>query len=486
MARKTAIIDLGSNSARMLVIKRTSRLGFHFIKEVKSRVRVGEGAYEKQGFLQEIPRQRTINALRSFQNIAKSLKCTKILCVATSALRDAPNGKEFIKEVKDKLNLNFKIIDGKKEAFYGGVAAMNLLSNYQEATTIDIGGGSTELAKIKDNKITHTISLNVGTVRLKELFFDSNKQNLLDIFLDDLIKQIPDDFKSNVIIAIGGTLRAVANAIMEKEEYPIKTVHGYSFSLKKYSNFIEKIPKTSVLDLKKYNFKKDRLDTIREGCAIFDKIYKKLEAKKFVTSGAGVREGVFLSDILRPGYKFPQNFNPSVKSLSDRFLQNHENTKTTQYAMLIFDALMPLHKIPQHLKKSLSVCAKLHNIGSVLSIYQEHLHSFYFILNNLNFGFTHEEKMLIAILIKSNNKKLPQLSDLKEFEALLPDFIYIEWLSFILTLSKVLTQEPITQKLEFSYANNVLFIDNASELNLAKEQIKKLVKPAAFAITFNN
>src|SRR5660397_1492 len=88
MAKRTAIIDIGSNSARMVVYEKSSRFAFHLLTEVKSRVRIGEGAYKCEGLLQEVPMQRAFDALSDFVSIIKSLKCHKTFCVATSALRD--------------------------------------------------------------------------------------------------------------------------------------------------------------------------------------------------------------------------------------------------------------------------------------------------------------------------------------------------------------------------------------------------------------
>lgn len=169
MAKTTTIIDIGSNSMRMVVLQKSSRFAFHLINETKSRVKISEGCYENDGNLQEMPMNRAFNSLKSFLNISNSLKAKKVICVATSALRDAPNSKVFLSRVKKELGLNIKVINGEKEAYYGGVAALNLLHN-NEFITVDIGGGSTEFCFVKDGQITKSISLNIGTVRLKELF----------------------------------------------------------------------------------------------------------------------------------------------------------------------------------------------------------------------------------------------------------------------------------------------------------------------------
>ena len=152
MSKRVAVIDIGSNSVRMVVYEKTSRFAFHLLHEAKSKVRISENAYQNSGNLQELPMQRTFNALTDFISIASSMKARKTLCVATSALRDAPNKKEFLHKVKQELNLNIKIIDGPKEAYFGAIACANLLPEQKNALSIDIGGGSTEFSVIEKKK----------------------------------------------------------------------------------------------------------------------------------------------------------------------------------------------------------------------------------------------------------------------------------------------------------------------------------------------
>ncbi|MDN5377619.1 MAG: exopolyphosphatase / guanosine-5-triphosphate,3-diphosphate pyrophosphatase [Sulfurospirillum sp.] len=485
MAKRTAIIDIGSNSARMVVFEKSSRYAFHLIKEVKSRIRIGEGAYDKEGYLQLEPMQRGFNALENFVHIIKNLKCNKTLCVATSALRDAPNAHIFIQKIRQDLGLHVRIIDGDKEAYYGALSAINFLKPFEEATTIDIGGGSTELAKIVHGNVIKTISINLGTVRLKELFFDkkASKESIKE-YIYSQIQNIPNEFKSNNLIVIGGTLRALSQAIMDKKNYPLKTVHFFEYQLQEHQDFIEKIIHSDVFDLKDFSIRKDRYDTMREGCAIFYETAKFLEASHIITNGTGVREGVFLEDLLRSSNsRFPTNFYPSVRSLSDRFDLEKENSRyISKIALELFDTLHYIHQIDHKYKKELSIACKLHSIGRSLSFYQEHLHSFYFILNNLNYNFSHKEKVLIAILVKYHTKKLPSFEDMLSYDELLPDIQIVNWLSFIISLAKCLNISLAKAKLEMKYENHTLKIKSKESLYISKECIKKLIKPASFAI----
>ncbi|MDO5045155.1 Ppx/GppA phosphatase family protein [Campylobacter sp.] len=481
MAKRTAVIDIGSNSMRMAIFQKTSRYAFYILGEFKMKVRLGEGAYDEGGTIGEKSMKKAIEALGEFKNIAKSYKCHKIFCMGTSALRDAPNSTEFIAIVRKKLGLNLKIVKGVDEANFGAVAALNLLEPLKDFITIDIGGGSTELALIKDGKISDSVSLDVGTVRLKELFFDKKNLKGLDGFMKEILKQLPENFKSKNVVAIGGSLRAISNSIMELQNYALKSVHNFSYKFSDYKGFIKDLTESSVLDLAKFHVKKERFDTIREGAFIFLSIASRIECERVYTSGAGLREGIYLSDLLRPSKKFPPNFNPSVKSLQDRFLLA-SNKAVVKYAKDIFDALKPLHGIEDKFVRELEVAAKLYNIGQCLGFYGEHINSSNFVISALNYGFSHEQKSLIATVIGMNGKK--NLAEFERFKSLLPDENTVRWLSFMLNLAKNLDINCMHKKLKFEFINHTLQISGAKENFMAKESLRKIAKPATFALIF--
>ena len=267
MSKITTVIDIGSNSMRMVVLEKSSRFAFSLINETKSRVKISEGCYENGGNLQEIPMERAYQSLKSFLNISNALKSRKVLCVATSALRDAPNSKVFLNRVKNDLGLSIKVIDGEKESYFGGVATSNLLHD-DEFITIDIGGGSTEFCFVKDKKILKSISLNIGTVRIKELYFNKNNiKGAKDYILENLKKV----FEQNIdipskAVGIGGSIRTLSKMIMDKNEYPLDAIHGFTYNVKAEKKLFENILKADTNDeLQELGVKKDRFDTIKEG-----------------------------------------------------------------------------------------------------------------------------------------------------------------------------------------------------------------------------
>ena len=255
MAKRTAIIDIGSNSARLVIFEKTSRYGFHLICEQKSKVRIGEGAYEKEGYLQPIGIKRAFLTLKSFLHTIQKYQVHKTLCVATSALRDAPNGKLFVKWIQSELGLAIKIIDGNREAKYGAIAANNLLPIH-EGITIDIGGGSSDMALIQNGKLFDTYSLNLGTVRLKELFFDkemplSEINNKAKAYIRNELEKLPKHFRHSLAIGIGGTARTLSKGIMKQCNHPLDKLHAFTYNVNTHKAYLENIPLSSAKNLKK-------------------------------------------------------------------------------------------------------------------------------------------------------------------------------------------------------------------------------------------
>jgi exopolyphosphatase/guanosine-5'-triphosphate,3'-diphosphate pyrophosphatase len=481
MSKVTTIIDIGSNSMRMVVLQKSSRFSFSLINETKSRVKISEGCYENNGNLQDIPMQRAYESLKSFLNISNALKSRKIICVATSALRDAPNSKVFISRVQKELGLNIKVIEGEKEAYYGGVAALNLIHD-DTFVTMDIGGGSTEFSFIRNGKIEKSISLNIGTVRIKELYFNKNniegaRTNILDNLkkIFELGIEIPQK-----VVGIGGSIRAFSKIVMSNNEYPLDILHGYTYNVKSETPLFNKIINARTNDdLKSVGVKKDRFDTIKEGTFIFKTILDELNIKEVITSGVGVREGVYLTDLLRnSNHKFPENFNVSVRSLLDRFqIDEKQSAYLGSNAGKIFDILKPMHNLDNKFRTLLVISSKLHSIGSTLNFYKSNDNAFDFILNGLNYDFLHTSRVVVAHTIKFSKKSLPSKNDILKYEDLLPSLEVMQWMSFMISLNIAINQDLSRPKVEYVLSNNTLEIDLSNKSFLIQSNIDKLETP---------
>ncbi len=480
MARRTAVIDIGSNSISLVIYEKSSRFAFHLIKKARASVRIGEGAYNRGGEISDEAIAKAFLVLKDFAKIAKNHKCRKTLCVATSALRDAPNRNIFINRVKKELSIGVKVIDGSREAYLGGVAALNLLEEMDEFVTVDIGGGSTEFARVKDKKVVETYSLNLGTVRLKELFFDDNvSHKVIKEFIDGELKKLPKEIYSSHIVGIGGTIRALSSIIMLKDKYPLNTLHGYAYRFKEHKKMIKSIPKMSDDELLDIDVPKNRLDTIREGISIFYRVLKLFDTKLVTASKAGVREGVYLSDILRnTNHKFPHNFNISIKSLMDRFAINEKNCAfVSRVAVGIFDVVAPQFGISESYRDIVKYTAKLSPISSRLSIYTKSENSFYFMLENLNFQFSHKEKLMIALLLKLSTKQKSRYKEYKTYKELLHDADIVEILYHIVAVSRCINSNRDIQKFSTKAIKGGVEVELERDGYLCYECLDKLKIP---------
>lgn len=490
MAKRVAVIDIGSNSIRMAVYEKTSRYAFHLLYKEKSKVRISENIYKFKGNLQKIPMQRTFDALHDFIQIAKSFKTRKLLCVATSALRDAPNKKEFLQKVKEKLGLSIKIISGEKEAYYGAIACANLLPQQTSALSIDIGGGSTEFSTINDNAVMDTLSLNLGTVRLKELYFDSEDITGAIAYIDKELEKIPThNFKT--LIGIGGTFRALSSALMKKNSYPLNTMHAYAYAYHTLYNFCDSIVSAkSNKELHTLGIKANRYDVIKPGTLILQRLLKKISFEKIMTSGVGVREGVFLADLLRNSkHRFPHNYNASVRylldsHLDDTTLSNQLNTLSKK----LFDLTVESLEIDKKYRYELALAAKLYLIGASTHFYSQNKQTYYLIQNALEYGFSHESNTLIATLCKYAKSKLPAKSHLQKYNALLPDEKTTQALSYLLSLTIVLlSHRPRNIDFKLEFRENTLIVESKKKLYLAEDNFMKIESlDKGFSVEFNS
>jgi exopolyphosphatase/guanosine-5'-triphosphate,3'-diphosphate pyrophosphatase len=492
LAKRVAIIDIGSNSVRMVVYEKTSRYAFHLLHEEKSKVRISQNAYKHNGELQKVPMQRTFNALSDFLNIANSFKVRKILCVATSALRDAPNKSEFLQRVKHKLGLNIKVISGEKEAYFGAIACANLLPKQHNAISIDIGGGSTEFAFIDEDSVSERLSLKLGTVRLKELFFDKDDIEGAVAYIDSELSKLPDTAKLTTLIGIGGTFRAISNAILKESLYPLNKLHAFEYSTNLFKDYLKRLLwAKNEEELLSLFIKSNRFDVIKPGALILQRVMKKIAISKIITSGVGVREGVYLSDLLRNSkHKFPHNYNTSVRYILDSYVQDKAYSNHLAYlSKKIFAMTHEYFNLDTSYKPLLTIAAKLYPAGSSVHFYSQNKHSYYIIQSALEYGFRHQDIMLISTLTKYAKNKLPSDTHLQLYAKLLPDNAHvIHSLSYILSLSiALLSHRPRNIDFDMKFEKGELRVNSKEQLYLVQNAVEKLeCRDQHFRVIFNS
>ncbi len=204
-----------------------------------------------------------------------------------------------------------------------------------------------------------------------------------------------------------------------------------------------------------------------------------MDIKEVVTSGVGVREGVYLTDLLRnSNHRFPNNFNVSVKSLLDRFeLNEKQSAYFGNNAKKIFEVLKPLHNLDDKFKELLVVSSKLHSVGSSLNFYKKNDNAFEFILNGLNYDFQHTSRVIVAHTIKFSKKSLPKQSDIEEYKELLPNLETMQWLSFMIALNIAVNTDFSCPKVNYILDDDILQLKLPNRSFLINSYIEKLELP---------
>jgi exopolyphosphatase/guanosine-5'-triphosphate,3'-diphosphate pyrophosphatase len=385
--------------------------------------------------------ERAFFALRGFASTIASFKVRKTLAIATSALRDAPNRNIFVNRIRRELGINIKVIAGDREALLGGVACANLLDSTERSTTIDIGGGSTEFALIENRKVIATYSLDLGTVRLKELF-DGERRDIEGAkrYISKVLSELPEEFYQRRVVGIGGSIRALSKVIQKRNSYPISKIHNYSYPYSGQNRqFLKSVIGATNSQLKSFGIKQERVDVLPWGTLIFTEVLNSFRVDEVVSSGVGIREGLLLTDILRnSNLKFPENFNPSLRTLIDQFPTKYGySSNITELSKQIFDLTAERFGLSNSFRKLLIIASKLIGVGSEADYYGKTKNGFYLIQNRLIYQLSHQDTTLIAFLVRYNGKW--NISSKKraysEFEELLPSMEKLITLNSILSLS---------------------------------------------------
>ncbi len=474
MASRTAVIDIGSNSIRLAVYEKSSRYAFSLIYESKARVRLSESFYENDNSITSIALKNAIDVLTDFQKIIKKLKARKTLCVATSVLRDAKNAKAFIKTIKDKTSIKIKVIDGDVEAKLGSIAVINLLPK-NDSITIDIGGGSTDISLIENSKVVKLISLNLGTVRLKELYLDKDNIDGAKELIKSEIKKL-DLPKNLLLVGIGGTFRALSQSIQKNSNYKLDKIHAFSFKTSSMSNICKNITDASSDDeLYNLGIKKDRFDVIRGGALILNTFIEEFESLECMCSGVGIREGVFLSDLLRTNNSLlPHNFNTSLRFLKDKYLDDKNDTTLR---VNLANKLLELSSksIDIELKKIFLDSIALGRIGESISFRSSSNHAYYLIKNSLDYAYTHKQIMSIATLVKYQSKKSISNEHYKKYIDILIDKEILDYFLDLHKMVNALTQTSIKMpNFDIVYKDGIFNIKLEKDSYLIKSDLANI------------
>lgn len=443
---KLAIVDLGSNTCRLVIYDISPEGAFRLTDQVSETVRVGENMIAS-GMLQPEPMRRAIQLLRMYAGLCAANKIEQVIATATSAVRDARNGAEFVNRVQEETGLGLRVLTGDEEAYYAYLGAINGFG-IRDALIADLGGGSLELIRVRDGLPTAFTSLPLGAVRLSEQFLrddpisKSSAKTLvgyIDAQLESLgLKKLGT---GEYLIALGGTTRALAKVDQRRRRYPIERLHGYELSAGSMLEITDELLKKDLAArLKLKGLKDERADIIPAGAMVIRQLMRRVNADSLLVSGRGLREGLLYEHLLSgesggagkkieqgvtvpmpPGQEASQGLVADVRAfgianLSFLYQVDWAHARhVCHLALELFDGLERLHHLGKNERALLAYAAVLHDSGVLIDYYRHHHHSAYLIENADLPGFTHREIALLALLVRWHRRGEPSL---EPYEAL--------------------------------------------------------------------
>lgn len=447
---KIAIIDLGSNSARLVLVEILPNGHFVVFDELKETVRLGQDM-DRDGFLKPSRVAQAIKTLKMFRKLCDSYGIEKVYAFATNAVRRAKNQKSFIEEINTVCGFKFKVLSEEEEAqhiYYGVVNSLDI----PKAVIVDLSGSSMQFIYYNRRNILNCENLPFGTITLTELFKDPNaspEEQLDNIYQYvytqiskiDWLKTLEPDIQ---FIGVGGAFRNLARISRRVNHYPLDMLHNYTVSQELFNNVYEKV--STISPEKRASIPglgSGRADIFPAALACIKSIFEVAGFEQLTVSGYGVREGFMFNHAVPSTIEKPISDILGYSAYTTMYFSDVNIRHAEQVCMLsvqLFKQLRVIHKLPRFYMKVLRIAALLHDAGSRVKFYNRYKHAYYFILNSNLCGASHREIILAAFVAQGIHADDFNIKEWNKFKDLLTeeDLVAVMRLSVILRIAESL------------------------------------------------
>lgn len=424
---KIGIIDLGSNTARLVIVEMLGDGHFMVVDQLKESVRLGKDM-ERDGFLKPQRIAETMKTLKMFRKLCDAYGIEKIIAVATAAVRRAKNQRSFLEEVATTCGIKLRVLSAEEEAMYVYKGVINTM-DIPKGIIFEIGGGSTKIVQYNRKNLLNYETLPFGAVTLTELFSgdglapEEQAAKIEEFFTEQLkrIEWLKDIDPETQLIGVGGSFRNLCKISKMMRKCPLNNVHNYNIPAEEFDNIYNMI---KVLDLdKKKRIKgisSDRADILPSAFAAIASFVKYMNFNNMVISGCGLREGIMFN------YAVPITIEKPISDVLTYSLQTLIrfygcNIKHVEHvvnlSVQLFKQLRVLHKFPRQYLKILKVVAMLHDAGTAIRYYDYHKHTAYIIRNAAIYGMTHREIVMASLVASVHKNDEFSMSDVVRYKA---------------------------------------------------------------------
>lgn len=419
--KRLAAIDIGSNSIRCIVVEVVNGGSFRILDDEKATVRLGESLGDGKG-ISPVAWERAMDNLSRMKKIVDGYGVEYVEAVATSAVRRASNGADFIHAVAERTGICVVVIPGEEEA---RLVSLSVLHNFDmdgiRYGMIDIGGGSLEIVTALGNRIEEYYSLELGAVTLTEKFLRRDPVNADE--LQKLLKHVRlslkevlegEDASARCLVASGGTITSVAAMVMATRGETYDSVHGYEVLRSDIVHLLAMLVRKDVKERKSIpGLNPDRADIIVAGVAVIEELMKFFGANILRVNERGIREGLILDGLrkhrlIAEGTR-RRSWRAAVLDFGRSCLVDEEHSRqVARLSLVMFDALVAAFPMGERERRLLEAAALLHDAGYFISYSSHHKHSYHLIRHADLFGFTPREREIIANIARYHRKSVPK------------------------------------------------------------------------------
>ena len=406
---RIAIIDLGSNTARLLLVDVKENGHFQIVDQLKESPRLGEGM-ERDGFLKPARIQETIRTLKMFRKLCDANGIERIIAVATAAVRRAKNQRSFLDEVSATCGIKLRVLSAEEEALYVYRGVINTM-DIPKGIILEIGGGSTKIVYYNRRNLLNYETLPFGAITLTELFASDGltpqeQADKIEEFFTEQLKNI--EWLKTVdpetqLIGVGGSFRNLCRMTRIMKKYQLRTIHNYVVSDDDFSS-VYGLLKSLDLDRKKKikGLSSDRADILPSALAAISAFKKFLGLGDMVISASGLRTGILYNYAVPSTLDKPISdvLTHSLMTITDFYGCNNAHTEqVVNLSIQLFKQLRVLHKFPRQYLKILKVAAYLYDTGRSVEFYNREKHSGYVTLNSHIYGISHRDIVLASFVV---------------------------------------------------------------------------------------
>ena len=421
---KLAAIDLGSNSFHAVVVEVSASGSFEVIDREKDIVRLGAETLAS-GRLSAAAMKRGLDVLHKYKRIADNHRVDKILAVATSAIREAGNGEDFLERVGREVGFWPRVASGEEEGRLVYLAALHSVHLEGRALVLDIGGGSVELVLGAGNRIERIASERLGTLRMTERFvrsdpISSKEEDRLIAHLEETLGPAIEEIREagfERLVGTSGTILSVgALALGLEGPRPKEPLHHVAVRREAIREVRRKLVASDLKErLRMPGLDAQRADIVVAGAVVFDEILERLGASEVLLCEWALREGLLLNYIhrhprsLARAEAYPDVRRRSVQHLAERCQFDEAHARhVAGLSLQLFDGLKDDHRLPDEARGLLESAALLHDIGHHISYPGHHKHTYYLVKHGDLRGFSPLEIEAIALVARYHRRGHPR------------------------------------------------------------------------------